>query len=196
MLRGAGARYVPLFLQRCGPPAATTITSTLLRTTTAVLSHSLASFNCQAFRIDPLSRSPAERSKTAEVLENISCERNLFPRIHLCELCVIPRSLVPRSGYFFRWRCTINFWRSSYQTNSPPVESTPSSWHSVWPPSFTTSIAATNTSGITPVADRRRPFRPPAKPPCRLHRSCRCYRSYSSYRSCRSSTTYPVSVPL
>ena len=51
----------------------------LLRTTTEVLSHSLASFNYQAFLMDPLSRSPAKRSKAAEVVENTSCKRNLFP---------------------------------------------------------------------------------------------------------------------
>ena len=86
-----------LFLRCCCPPAATTTASTL-RTTAAALSHSLASFNYQAFLMDPLSRSPAKRSKTAEVVDNIiSCERNFFPETHLCNLCVISRSRVLRS---------------------------------------------------------------------------------------------------
>ena len=86
-----------LFLRCCRPPAATTTASTLLRTTTAVLSHSLASFNYKAFLMDPSSRSPAKRSKTAEVVENISCERNVFPETHICKLRMIPRSRVLRS---------------------------------------------------------------------------------------------------
>ena len=77
------------------PTALETIASTLLRTTTAVLSHSPASFNYQAFLMDPLSRSPAKRSKTVEVVRIVSAvsERNLFPETQLCKLCVIPRSL-------------------------------------------------------------------------------------------------------
>ena len=82
------------FLRRCRPPASTATASTLLRTTTAVLSHSLASFNYQAFVTDPLGWSAANRSKTAEVVENISCQRNLFPETHLCKLYMIPRSRV------------------------------------------------------------------------------------------------------
>ena len=142
------------------PPAATTIASTLLRTRTAVvLSRSLAYFNCQVFLTDPLNRSLAKRSKTAEVVENISCERTLFPDSHFCKLCVIPGSRVLRSV------CSIlngdlQFWRSSYQTNSPPIVS---SWNQVSPPSLTTSVAATSSLGVMPVCDRR-PFRPPAKP--------------------------------
>ena len=96
--------HVVQMLSPISPPAATTIASTLLRTTTAVvLSHSLASFNYQAFLMDPLNRSPAKRSKTAEVVEFISCERTFFPESHLCKLCVIPRSRVLRTVQFFRW---------------------------------------------------------------------------------------------
>ena len=99
VLRGAG-HIAALFLRCCRPLAATITVSTLLRTTTAVLSHSLARFNYQAFLMDPLSRSPAKRSKTAEVAGNISCQRTLFPETRLCKLCVIPRSRVLRSVWF------------------------------------------------------------------------------------------------
>ena len=72
---------------------------------------SLASFNCQAFLMDPLSRSPAKRSKTAEVVESISCERTLFHDSHICKLCVIPRSRVAYYGMYsvlnrFKTTCT------------------------------------------------------------------------------------------
>ena len=88
------------FLPCHRPPAATTIASTLLRTSTAVFPHSLESFNYQASLMDPLSRSQAKRSKTAEVVVNISCERSIFPEIHICKLCVIPRSRVLRRVQF------------------------------------------------------------------------------------------------
>ena len=72
------------------------------------------------------------------------------------------------------------FWRSLYRTNSPPIESILNSWHQVCPPSFTTSIAAINILGITPVFDRR-PTRPPAKPPLKMRFSqifSSCMRGY------------------
>ena len=122
-----------LFLRCCRPPAATTTASThWLRTTTAVLSHPLAYFNYQTVLImDPLSRSPAKRSKTAEVVENITCERNLFPETHICKLCVIPRSRVLRSVHFFRWSSTISGGLHTKHELATyySMESTANSWH-------------------------------------------------------------------
>ena len=65
----------------CRPPASTTTANTLLRTTTAVLSYSLAYFNYQPFLMDPLSRSSAKRSKTAEVVETSAVSVNCFLKL-------------------------------------------------------------------------------------------------------------------
>ena len=117
-IAGALSRSYNIHYDYNMPESIGDIASTLLRTTTAVLSHSPASFNYQAFLMDPLSRSPAKRSKTAEVVRIVSAvsERNLFPETQLCKLCVIPRSRALHGVCIFLDGNI--FCRFSYQTNS------------------------------------------------------------------------------
>ena len=87
-IRGAG--HSGDFLRCCRAPAATTTASTLLRTaTTAELSHSLASFNYQAFLKDPLSRSPAKSWRQPRSWKTSAVSVIYFPKLINCQLCVI-----------------------------------------------------------------------------------------------------------
>ena len=121
VLRGVGhsARNVPLFLRCCRPPP--TSCHDHRRHTAAHSDSSTTLLLSRIFQLPSFSYGLAEsvsvqEAKTAEVVENISCERTLLPESHLRRRCVIPQSRVLRSVLFFRYRSTISGGLDTKQT--------------------------------------------------------------------------------